>query len=191
VAAAEPGLVEVGSDPVDTSLPVGPSLNGPEVAFVGNSAISKEGGQEEVLIVKKGQKYVKKPKKGGLVLGSARCMNLKDMASNESKLDGKRKKNKGKGVEVDQRISEEVNFQAMVSGVQAFFEEDGSGVPETPKELMGYLHRKRTDAEHLLKVDKEDGITFTMADGTVVDRLVVLEDVDVENRENRERREGF
>jgi hypothetical protein len=44
------------------------------------------------------------------------------------------------------------------------------------------------EAEHLLRVDKEAGITFTLPDGRVVDKLVELEDVDVANRENRERR---
>lgn len=81
--------------------------------------------------------------------------------------------------------------QFLTSGVQAFFEDDGSVVPETPSNLMGDLRRKKADVEHLLRVEKDAGITFTMADGAVVDRLVVLEDVDVENRENRERREGF
>jgi len=44
--------------------------------------------------------------------------------------------------------------------------------------------RKKAEVEHLLKVDKEVRITFTMADGTVV----ALEDVDVDNRVIRERR---
>jgi len=51
---------------------------------------------------------------------------------------------------------------------------------------MGDLRRKKAEAEHLLKVDKEVGVTFTMADGTVVDRLVAMEDVGSENRERRE-----
>jgi len=98
----------------------------------------------------------------------------------------KKKKGEGKGVEVSQRDPVKGNSQSMVSGVQAFFEEEGSVVPETPTNLMGDLRRKKAEAEHLLKVDKEVGVTFTMADGTVVDRLVAMEDVGSENRERRE-----
>jgi len=54
---------------------------------------------------------------------------------------------------------------------------------------MGDFPRMKAEAEHLIRVDKEAGVTFTMADGTVVDRMVDLEEVDVAKRVIRERNE--
>lgn len=138
-------------------------------------------------ITTEGSLIGKKPKKGKQLLGAARCVNLKVIAQG-SRNEGKRKKKMGNGVEVDQRGTEEVTSQSLVSGVHKIFEVDGSVVPETPTNLMGDSRRKRAEVEHLLNVEKEAGVTFTMADGTVVDRLVVMEDVDTE-KGFKERRE--
>jgi len=58
-------------------------------------------------------------------------------------------------------------------------------VVETPLDSMGDIRRKKVDAEQLLVVKKEMGITFTLADGRVLNKLVVAKDMDVKNRRIR------
>jgi hypothetical protein len=69
-----------------------------------------------------------------------------------------------------------------MSGVQFLMNEEEGGVPDTPLEEMGEERGKEVDAERLLGVEKELGITFSMEDGRVVDRMVVAKDVDVGKR---------
>lgn len=73
----------------------------------------------------------------------------------------------------------------LVSGVQHIMEEEGFVVPETHLDSMGDIRRKKVDVEQLLVVEKEVGITFTLADARVVDKLVVSKEVDVKNRRIR------
>lgn len=180
--------------PFGPALPIGPAVRG---ACLSN--FSEDGGLDDVLSGSKANYSLKKPKKGTLTMGAARCLNRKDMVTKGGKQHGKGgdeevtlRKNKGKAEEVVQEVSTELNPNILLtgSGVNVLMDNDGTTVPETPINLMGDLRRKKVDAEHLLEVAKKDGITFTLADGRVVDRLVVSEDADVANREIRERLEG-
>lgn len=154
------------------------------------SNISEDGGKDEHISISKGNNVLKKPKKGALTMGEARCLSMKDMVNKGSKQrgkggeeDGKHRKNKGKAGDVAQGDPMVVNSLSTGSGVYVLFDDNGTAVSETPIMLMGDLRRKKAEAEHLLEVAKEYGITYTLADGRVVDRLVVIEDVEVANRD--------
>jgi hypothetical protein len=131
---------------------------------------------------KKKRKINQKAKEWSIDDGSSKVYELRRNCYSREQQDGKLKKKKGKAPKVIQVVPAVVKSQSMVSGVQVIFDDEGSVVLVTPIVLMGYFPRKKADVEHLLRVDKEARITFTLADGRVVDRMVVLEEVDVAKR---------
>jgi hypothetical protein len=164
------------------------------------SNISENEYVPEIILKKRGAGKIKKPKKGSTSLGAPRCMALKELAVNGKKGRGKEvgeggvKKSKG-GESMEEAkegcaaiVGGELEVvlpscsQLPMSGVQFLMNEEEGGVPDTPLEEMRDERGKEVDAERLLGVEKELGITFSMADGRVVDRMVVAKDVDFGRR---------
>ena len=82
---------------------------------------AENGGFAEVSCAINAKVNPKKPKKGALMMGAARSMNLKEIASHGNKHDAKCKKKKGKSPKVSKGASVVVKSQSTVSEVQVFF----------------------------------------------------------------------
>jgi hypothetical protein len=136
-----------------SSAPIGPVLYGPVLGNASMPTVSPIKEREVPLTVPKRNNGLKKPKKGALTKGAARCVNMKDIVTKGEKHcskggeeDGKHSKQNGKATMRMCEVPIEDCSISTGSGVNVLFEEDGSVVPETPIPLMGDLRRKKAEA---------------------------------------------
>lgn len=66
-----------------------------------------------------------------------------------------------------------------VEGVASRKEDGAKVIPESSNSLNQVTLQEALDAERILRVKKKNGLTFSVLDGPILDRLVVLEKVDV------------